>query len=141
MFLDTSALVPLYVPEADSVRAEAIVAGSGDGLVASELALAELTSALLVKEKNQFITSNDRELILRTFEDHVAQGFLMLVPVNGGLVREAVEVMRQIQPEVLLRTLDAIHLATYMSVDAGLLFTRDRRMIAAAQKLGLTLAG
>ena len=36
----------------------------------------------------------------------------------------------------MLRTLDAIHLATYDSVITGPIFTKDKRMIAAAKLLG-----
>ncbi|MBP6506851.1 MAG: hypothetical protein KA257_04740 [Opitutaceae bacterium] len=63
------------------------------------------------------------------------------MPLNGGLIREACDVMRQVYPDGLRRLLDAIHLATCLSVDAGPLFTRDQRMLAAARKLGIPLAG
>lgn len=79
--------------------------------------------------------------ILAKFDAAVADGMVQLLPLNDRLVGEAVEIMTQVYPDVLLRTLDAIHLATYLSVDAGPLFTRDQRMLAAAAKLGVPLAG
>lgn len=78
---------------------------------------------------------------MATFDAHVAEGAVQLIPLNNLVVAEAVGLMTQVYPDVLLRTLDAIHLASYLSVDAGPLFTRDKRMLAVARKLGLPLAG
>jgi len=47
----------------------------------------------------------------------------------------------ELHPNVPLRTLDALHLATYLSVETGPLFTKDIRMRQAAARLGLSLAG
>jgi predicted nucleic acid-binding protein len=44
--------------------------------------------------------------------------------------------MLRVHPHVPLRTLDAIHLATFQSVVAGPIFTKDKRMLAAAKLLG-----
>jgi uncharacterized protein len=139
MYLDTSVAVALYAREPDSEKYEAIVAGS-DGFFSSELLVGEMTSALLAKEKNKVISAGLREAIGAKFEEHLSDGTVQLVTLNGLMVREAAEVMRQVYPEILLRTLDAIHLATYLSVDAGPLFTKDRRMLDAARRLNIPLA-
>lgn len=141
MFLDTSALIPLFTPESDSARCEAIVSGHPEGLVASELIIGEMTGAVLAKEKIRLLTTAQREAVMAKLDEQIAEGVLRLVPVNGVIVREAAEVMRQVYPDVLLRTLDAIHLATYLSIEAGPLFTRDKRMLDAARRLNLPLAG
>jgi predicted nucleic acid-binding protein len=39
-----------------------------------------------------------------------------------------------------LRTLDALHLATYGGIEAGPLFTRDKRMREAARRMDYPLA-
>jgi len=140
MYLDTSAAVPLYIAETESERCEAMVTGS-EGLFSSELLLGEIQRALLAKEKNRQISAATRAAAWAKFEEHLSDGTIQLITLNGVIVREAVEVMRKVYPEVLLRTLDAIHLATFLSVDAGPLFTRDRRMLEAAKQLGLPLAG
>lgn len=140
MYLDTSAAVPLYLAEAESERCETVAAKS-EGLFSSELLLGEIQRAMLAKEKSRQISAATREAAWAKFEEHLAEGTVQLITLNGILVREAAEVMRKVYPEVLLRTLDAIHLATCMSVDAGPLFTRDHRMLEAARRLGIPLAG
>lgn len=140
MYLDTSVLVKLYCREDGAAECEA-VASRADGFFSSELLHGELCSALLGKERNRLISPGLRAEIWQLFLDHVGEGRIQLLALNGIVVREAADVMTQLHPEIPLRTLDAIHLATYLSVDAGPLFTRDKRMLEAARKLGLSLAG
>ncbi len=139
MYLDTSVAVKLYIPEPDSAECEAIA--GVDGLISSELLYGEMYAAVFGKERRGHISAESGKLILARFESDLSEGQIRLVKINGPVVRDAVEIMQQVRSDVLLRTLDAIHLATYLSVDAGSLFTRDKRMLVAANKLGLSLAG
>ncbi|MBI2812793.1 MAG: type II toxin-antitoxin system VapC family toxin [Opitutae bacterium] len=140
MYLDTSALVPLYLPESDSEECERVVKGA-QGIFISELGRAELARALLAKQKTGLLDAEQRARISALFDRHCDEGAVRLIAFDRDTVREATDLMRQVAPDVLLRTLDAIHLATYLSVDAGPLFTRDKRVLEAARKLGLNLAG
>jgi predicted nucleic acid-binding protein len=140
MYLDTSVLVKLYCREDGADDCETI-ASRATGFFSSELLHGELCSALLRKERSRTISAGLREEIWRLFLDHVDAGRIQLLPLNGLVVREAAEVMTQLHPTIPLRALDAIHLATYLCVDAGPLFSCDKRMLEAARKLGLNLAG
>ena len=138
MYLDTSVAVKLFIPEPDSDECELIV---GDlGFFSSELLIAELWSDVLAKERGGHISEKARRQIWERFEALQADGLVQLVPLTGMIVHEAVDVMSQVHPEVRLRILDALHLATYLSVDAGPLFTRDKCMIEAARRLNISLA-
>jgi len=138
MYLDTSVLIKLYVNEPDSVACDGVA--RGHSLVTSDLAYGEVLSALLANERAKRLKPAERSLAWDRFlEDH-ENGKLHLVPLNGILVQEAAELMEEVHPQVPLRTLDAIHLATFLSIDAGALFTRDKRMLEAARRLNLPLA-
>ena len=139
MYLDSSVAVKLFIPEPDSDECELVVGGLG--FFSSELMVGELWSATLAKERAKRISATARAEIWLRFETLLSDGAIQLVPLNGLIVREAVEVMSQVHPQIPLRTLDAIHLATYLSVEAGPLFTKDRRMLDAARKLNIPLAG
>lgn len=139
MYLDTSVAVKLFIPERDSDECELVVGGLG--FFSSELLVGELWAATLAKERGKHISVAARAEIWQRFEALLSDGIVQLVPLNGLIVREAVEVMTQVHPQIPLRTLDAIHLATYLSVEAGPLFTKDRRMLDAARKLNIPLAG
>lgn len=138
MYLDTSVAVKLFTPEPDSDECELIVGSSG--FISSELLAGELWSALLAKERARQLQVTDRTAVWERFEEMRLEGLVQLVALNGVIVQEAIAVMTQVHPEVPLRTLDAIHLATFLSVDAGPLFTRDRRMLDAARRLNVPLA-
>lgn len=137
MYLDTSVLVKLYVREPDSQAVEQIV--SGERLLCSELVYAEFWSALLAKERAGVLTPDMRQRVWHVFEHHLLDDLVELVELDGIVVREAAEMMARVFPRVPLRTLDALHLATFAAVDAGPLFTKDQRMMDAARLLGLPL--
>ena len=136
MYLDTSVLVKRYVAEPDSDQVDEVVVGFT--LVTSELALGEMWSALLAKERAKVLSAKARASAWAAFLDDVDEGVLRLVPLDGVMIREANEIMLRVHPQVPLRTLDAIHLATYGSVITGPLFSKDKRMNAAAKLLGWT---
>ncbi|HEY0967126.1 MAG TPA: type II toxin-antitoxin system VapC family toxin [Opitutaceae bacterium] len=137
MYLDTSVLLKLYTPEPDSAACEALVAGQG--IVSSELGYAELWSALLMKERSGVLSPDNRQRAWELFEIHLLDGVVDLVELDGAVVRDAAEMMARVHPRVPLRTLDAIHLATFAGISAGPLFTMDRRMLAAGRLLGFPL--
>ena len=139
MYVDTSALVKLYVEEPDSDACEATVAGNP--LASSSLLYCEFRSALLGKLSRMVISRAFLEEVWEAFEDDIAVNRIHLIPVNDRLVNEAAGIVDELYPSVRLRTLDALHLATYKSVLAGPLFSRDIRMLQAAARMGLNLAG
>lgn len=137
MYLDTSVIVKLYTREADSTACEKIV--QGHKLVSSELLYAELWSALLAKERGGSLDPHHRMLVWQLFESHLIDGLVELVALDGVIVQEAAEIMAKMHPEVPLRTLDALHLATFDSVESGPLFSRDKRMNDAARLMGFSV--
>jgi predicted nucleic acid-binding protein len=139
MYVDTSAVVKLYIREPDSEACEAAVAGTT--LVSSRLLFCEFRSALLGKVSRGIISHELRAEVWQEFEKDVAAHKIRFVSLNDLLVKDAADLMFELHPKVHLRTLDALHLATYLSVETGPLFTRNLRMLQAAEQLGLSLAG
>jgi predicted nucleic acid-binding protein len=137
MYLDTSVLVKRYTPEPDSDDVDAVLEGTT--LVTSELAVGEVWSALLSKERGKLLKPVQREAAWNAFNEDIDAGVLRIIPLDGVMIREANEAMLSVHPHVPLRTLDAIHLATYQSVITGPLFTKDKRMRDAAKLLGLAV--
>ena len=138
MYLDTSVLVKLYVNEPDSAACDGVA--KGNSLVTSELAYGEVLSALLAHERAKRLTEAERERAWERFLKDHEEDRIHFLALSGVIMQEAVEVMEEVHPRVPLRTLDAIHLATFLSVDAGPMFTKDTRMLEAARRLNLPLA-
>lgn len=138
MYIDTCIAVKLYTREPDSEKCQQIAAGHR--LVSSELLYTEMWSALLAKERAGVLKPEWRQRVWQVFEQHLLDDVIELVALDGHVVREAAEVMARVHPHVPLRTLDALHLATYGGIEAGALFTRDERMQDAARRLEFPLA-
>jgi len=137
MYLDSCVLAKLLVAEPDSEACERTIAGSV--IVSSELTYGEVFSTLLRKEREKHITPEQRQAAWREFERLIAQEAIYLAVLDGAVARKAKDVMLEVHPHVPLRTLDAIHLATYLSVLTGPLFTKDKRMRDAARLLEIPL--
>jgi predicted nucleic acid-binding protein len=139
MYIDTSALVKLYIGEPDSDACEGIVAQ--ETLVSSRLLYCEFRSGLLGKISRGAVSLEFASEVWSEFERHIEDRRIRLISLNDVLVLDAVKLLNDLHPSVHLRTLDALHLVTYMSVEAGAILTRDRRMMEAATYMGLPLAG
>ena len=138
MYIDTSAFVKLYVQELDSQACEDIV---GDAvLVSSRLLYCEFRSALLRKVSRKALSYEAMNEIWSAFENDINTGTVHFLAVSDVLILNSEELLREVSPYVSLRTLDALHLATYLSAEVGPLLTRDDRMAEAATRLGLPLA-
>ena len=137
MYLDSCILAKLFIAEPDSEACVAKVAGSV--IVSSELTHGEFFSVLLRKERGGEISPTQREALWAEFGRQIREESIYLAVLDGAIVRKAKDVMLEIHPHVPLRTLDAIHLATYQSVLTGPLFTKDKRMRDAARMLEIPL--
>lgn len=122
VYLDTSAAAKLLVEEPES----SALASYLDGLDATE----ELISSILLEtELRRFgIRLEIPQAAISGLLDQVA-----LVEVSRSVFREA-----GLLPGPLLRSLDALHIATALRLDVRMLVTYDDRMIAAATEVGLT---
>jgi predicted nucleic acid-binding protein len=138
VYVDTSVVVKLFTREPDSQACESIV---GDApLVSSELLYCEFNSALLAKERTRVISPEVRAAVWEAFELSLTDRRIKLVPLSGSVVRIASEILTAVHPGVALRTLDALHLATFRGIQSGPLFTKDKRMRQASRQLNFTLA-
>lgn len=126
-YADASALVKLARDEAESTSLSAYIAGAD--LVSSELALAEVPRAL------RRAVAMDPEVPLeelRERADELLDG-ISLRPIDHDLLLGAGALA-----EPMLRTLDAIHVATALYLSPVEAFvTYDQRQAAAARLAGL----
>jgi predicted nucleic acid-binding protein len=138
MYIDTSVAVKLYCAEPDSESCEAIVAGST--VVSSELLYCEMRTALHGKRIRNLLSPTTMASAWAAFEQDLSERRIRLVAFDHSLAREAAAVVDRLHPDIALRALDALHLATFLRTDAGPLFTKDKRMREAAHQLSLPLA-
>lgn len=138
MYLDTCVLVKLVSPEPDSEGWHGLVLGQP--IVTSELAVTEVRSALLAKERTGRVSSRVRNESWRLFQEKVRDQEFVLLPLDRRVVERAGGVIEQCHPHVPLRTLDALHVATAELHGGEQMASGDRRVRDACELLGVPLA-
>ena len=123
-YIDSCALVKLALPDADTAALEADLA-ERDGVLSSRLTVIECGRTLLREARRKPLYTLDQLL----------EGGVLL-EINSAICERASAV-----PPPLLGSLDAIHLATALSLDdPGLeVITYDSRLADAARAHGLTV--
>lgn len=133
IYADTSLLLPVYVPEANSQQANKAVEGAEELLV-SDLTVAEFLVGLARKVKLDELSADRAQEVRSAFEQHLAEGLLRRVAIAGKHSEAAGELA--VRSPVILRTLDAIHLAVAVELEATMA-TLDNRLAGAARAIGL----
>ncbi len=125
VYLDSSAFIKLVVEEAESAAARTFLANRQARRVSSALLRTESLRA--VRQLGPDALATVREGLRR----------VDLIGIDDRILDAA----GTLEPQVL-RTLDAIHLATAMAVgdDLEVIVTYDERMVDAARLLGLSTA-
>jgi uncharacterized protein len=126
IYLDTSAAAKLIQYEAESTALTVFLA--------EDLSDALVSSALLHPELVRAVGRRRPDLVPRAIS---LTKRVMTVPLSGQIVEQAATIGNP-----LLRTLDALHLATAVTVAEELtaFVTYDKRLAAAATDIGLTVA-
>lgn len=123
IYLDSSALLKLLFEESESAALASWIADrAGTPMVSSELAKIEVVRA--TRRLETAVVPAARALLSQ----------LDLIPLSSGLIEEATDAGAP-----LLRTLDAIHLASALSIRNELtaFVAYDNRLLAAAQDVGI----
>jgi predicted nucleic acid-binding protein len=138
LFFDTSALVKYVHEEEGSERVVALIDDRSNAVCISALAQVEFASAMHRKFREEVLTEGQLQQALSGF-DEVAQAF-RIEPLESKVVERAEEFIRMYGRERALRSLDALHLATFSLVanqDAGWRFVvADNRLYGVAREEG-----
>lgn len=130
VYLDSSALLKRVIEEPESEHLRVVLRGhasEGAVLLSSRLASIEVSRAIRMRFDTGYAAAAD-------FVDDAMSG-VAEHPVGD----EVVSLGQRLNPN-LLRSLDAIHVASAMLLDADLLITYDDRMADAGQRNGLRCA-
>jgi predicted nucleic acid-binding protein len=141
LYLDTSALVGLYVAEDVSSRVRA-VCGRAESVATSMLAWPEALAAFARKYREESLTEREYDRVLAAFREDWSTWIRL--PVDRRLLPETARILRDHR----LTGADAVHLATALLLQrrfhaAGeqvYLACNDRRLRSSAEREGLSAA-
>lgn len=139
LYLDTSALVKLYVEEEGSDTVREAVAGA-ETVATSMIAYVEARAAFSRRRRERRLSRSGHDRTIREFEadwEHY-----VALEVTSGLIRRAAELAEA----HALRAYDAVHLASARllreRVREAILFAAwDSNLLSAAKREGLNLVG
>lgn len=117
LFFDTSALVKIFHKEIGSETVVELIGKSDSVLWMSELAKLEFVSALHRKLRMGEIAEHQLEEVLGIFGSE--QKRFRIEPLGSGVLAEADKLIRDHARTIGLRTLDALHLATFRLISQG----------------------
>jgi predicted nucleic acid-binding protein len=137
MYLDSAIIVKLLVREADSDWFNRAL--TGQHFETSELALAEVRSALLSKERAGAVSARERISAGEKFDAMIYEDLIRLHPLNQVVLERSSAMQLACHPRIPLRTLDALHVATCDLHQCGSLSTTDARMRAACEQFAIAL--
>jgi uncharacterized protein len=137
IYLDSSALAKLYLPEDESDRLDALLRGRR-GLMISELAITEVLSAVARRKREDLIQAEQALQIRDALLTDAGSGAFDLLDLDPTVHREAERLLLSTD-SLPLRTLDALHVALALSGSASHMVTFDARMRAVALQVGLTV--
>jgi predicted nucleic acid-binding protein len=135
LYLDASALVKLYLPEAGSDALDKAVCGRRD-LIVSDLAVTEIVSAISRRRREGTLSSQSGGRLHRKILSDIADGLYVKNELLPDVHREAERLLMAIDT-VALRSADALHLALASMSGASAIVTYDLRMAEAAIRVGL----
>lgn len=135
VYVDTSALAKWYLNEARSEDFASWIQDEADVHISS-LTVVEMRCLLARRKRNHELSIDMEQRVHATLQDDIAQGFLILNPVENEHVVGAINLLTLLANHPL-RTLDAIHLSIARRLGSDRIATADTVMGDAARALDL----
>jgi uncharacterized protein len=137
LYLDTSALVKLYVEETGSVLVRHSV-GEAEAVASSSIAYVELRAALARRQRERTLSTHEHRRIVKALDKDWLE--LLAIEVHDSLIKTAGAVAQR----YALRAYDALHLASCLLLQNQLghavtFACWDANLTGAAEKAGLTV--
>ncbi len=130
VYLDTSVLVPLFIDDVFSFRAQALLREGGAQII-SDVAATEFASALGLRCRRKLLEIAEARAAFEDFD--IWRSKVSQVESGPADLRAAESALRRL--DLNLRAPDAIHIAIAQRIGAGLA-TFDARMAQCARALG-----
>lgn len=132
-YADTSFFVALYAPDAHSAVAQKIMARRPT-LFLTSFSEAELANALELRVFRRELGRRQVNSAHAKFQEHVAAGVFLLVPVPATLYELCGRIARRRTARMGPRTLDVLHVAAALSLKAGAFYTFDDQQGASPRR-------
>lgn len=138
-YVDTSALVPVYVPESFSAAARDVVQNASQ-VPFTALHRLEVPNAFELMVARRLITADERRSVLQQLQDDIdAQRLVSIALDLERLFGDAGELSRKYSARFFSRSLDLLHVASAHLAHCKRFVSADDRQLRVARATGLTV--
>ena len=139
IYIDTSFLVSLYSPDANSAAAATTMQASrGDHLITTFAEL-ELLNALQLRVFRKELSNAQTKAALQAFEADLQNRIFQLNPLPEQTFGRARQLSLQTTARLGTRTADLVHVAAALELGADMVYSFDQQQRRLAQSLRLKL--
>lgn len=138
VFVDTSALVKFYYPEADSDKIEALLLKSSR-IYISQLHVVEMASALMKKVRDRDLQKLKAAILWNTFLDDLQSGQIETISIEERHYFKAADLVQVFGERYGIKTLDALHLAVAHALVNVSFLCADKPLSRIARMMGIKL--
>ncbi len=138
IYVDTSAIVKLYIREPASIQVSEWLKKKNEPIPLTGLIELELINALKLKQFRDELNSDDFEKILSLLQEHEKRGVYYRTAMDWPRVFSlSLNLSTNHTPGCGARSLDILHVGSALAVKAETFFTLDERQAQLAGKAGL----
>jgi predicted nucleic acid-binding protein len=138
-YADTSFLVSLYVLDANSALAVASMEQAKLPILLTPFGELELTNAISLRLFRRELPASKVKAAQALVRKDLSEGVLLQKPLPEGLFDRAMQMARRRTPQLSTRTLDVLHVASAVKLQADTFYTFDRNQEKLAKAEGLLL--
>lgn len=139
IYLDTSALLKLYIREAGSETVNSIVVAQDEPLPVWELQQAELINALRLKVFWGDIEAGEAERQIELLDQRLHRGQYFFPDVDRAELANTFRILSRETPELGCRTMDILHVACAVQLSPESFVSFDERQRSLASHVGLAV--
>ena len=136
---DTSFLVSLYMTDAHSEKADALMAKTELPFLLTPFQELELINAIYSRVFRREIRLKEAKASIALFRHDVSSGVYFQKPFSVAIFERGLRLSQKVTPRTGLRALDLWHISTALESKAKMFYSFDERQKRAAVKLGLSV--
>ena len=138
VYVDTSVIVKLYIKETYSREASDWISANNEAIPKTIFHELEFTNAIRLKQFRNEMSNREAEIVFKRFHKHEKESIFYRPQINWpDAFARSLELSKNHTKKTGSRSLDIIHVASALSMEADRFFTFDDKQSQLASAAGL----